>query len=65
MVRTVEHEPLQKHTLSFYQGDFEKIGVFYPDLGPSVAVRRIIRAHLKKLEQGMSPIPEMKLTEDF
>lgn len=63
MARTIEHEPLQKHTLSFYQGDFEKVGAFYPDIGPSVAVRRIIRAHLKKLESGLSPLPEIKLDE--
>lgn len=64
MVRTVEHEPLQKHTLSFYQGDFEKLGAFYPDLGPSVAVRRIIRAHLKKLEAGLSPLPQIDMKEN-
>lgn len=64
MVRTVEYEPLQKHTLSFYQGDFDKMAAFYPDLGPSVAIRRIIRAHLKKLESGLSPLPEIKLKEN-
>lgn len=61
MVRTIELEPLQKHTLSFYKGDFDKMGEFYPELGPSVAIRRIIRTHLKKLESGMAPIPEFKL----
>jgi len=60
MARTIENEPLQKHTLSFYVGDFEKMAEFHPDLGPSVAIRRVVRAHLRKLEAGMAPIPELK-----
>lgn len=64
MTRTIEYEPLQKHTMSFYLGDFDKMGAFYPDLGPSVAIRRIIRAHLKKLESGLSPLPEIKLKDN-
>jgi hypothetical protein len=61
MVRTVENEPLQKHTLSFYKGDFEKMAEFHAELGASVAIRRVIRAHIRKLESGLQPLPELKV----
>lgn len=60
MARTLETEPLQKHTLFLYEGDFAKLGSFFPELGPSVAVRRIVREQLKRLEAQVSPAPNMK-----
>lgn len=60
MPRTVEQEPLEKHVLRLYAGDFDKLAGFFPELGPSVAVRRIVRSQIKKLESGVAPIPEMK-----
>jgi hypothetical protein len=56
MPRTIETEPLQKHTLFLYEGDFARLASFFPELGASVAVRRIVRASLKKLERGISPL---------
>ena len=61
MARTVETEPLRKHTLHLYDGDFDKLGVLYADAGgASVVIRRIIRAHINKIESGVSPLPTMK-----
>ena len=60
MARTLETEPLQKHTLFLYEGDFAKLGTYFPDLGPSVAVRRIIRQHLTQLEAQVSPRPALE-----
>jgi len=61
VARTVETEPLQKHTLSFYAGDFEKLAAFYPQIGPSVAARRIVRDHLRLLESKMAPEKALKV----
>lgn len=64
MARTLETEPLQKHTLFLYEGDFAKLGSYFPELGPSVAVRRIIRKHLEQLEAQVSQRPQMEGTLD-
>lgn len=53
MPRTIEHDGLHKHTMNFYRGDFEKLAAFYPDLEPSVVVRRVIRDHIRMLEAKM------------
>lgn len=60
MARTTETEPLKKHTLFLYRGDFDKLATFYPELGASVAVRRIIRKQIERLEASVSPAPVMK-----
>lgn len=65
MARTVETEPLRKHTLFLYDGDFQKLGLLYIDAGgASVVIRRIIRAHINKIESGVSPLPPMKVDGD-
>jgi hypothetical protein len=64
MVRTVENEPLKKHTLFLYDGDFDKLATFYPELGASVAVRRVVRQHIKRLEAGVSAPPQMETNLD-
>lgn len=57
MPRTNETEPLQKHTLHLYEGDFDRVGSFFPEIGASVAVRRLVREYLNKLEAGLTPLP--------
>jgi hypothetical protein len=63
MARTIEHEDLQKHTLHLYRGDFDKLGSFYAskNLPASMAVRRIVRAHLEALEAKLSSVKELTL----
>lgn len=60
MARTIETEPLKKHTLFLYEGDFDELATFYPDLGASVAVRRIVRAQLQKLRSTVAVPPTME-----
>lgn len=60
MPRTTETEALKKHTLFLYEGDFDKLASFYPDLGASVAVRRIVRSQLKLLEANLTKNPNME-----
>lgn len=60
MPRTVETEPLQKHTLLLYEGDFEKLGAYYPQIGASVAVRRIVRSFLNRINDA-APAADIKV----
>lgn len=60
MARTTETESLKKHTLFLYEGDFDKLASFYPDLGASVAVRRIVRSQLKLLEANITKAPSLE-----
>jgi hypothetical protein len=66
MARTVETEPLKKHTLFLYEGDFDRMSLLYADDGgASVVIRRIIRAHLNRIEAGVSPLPTMKIENEL
>ena len=57
MPRTVEYEPLQKHTLLLYAGDFAKLSDLYGQHGgASVFIRRLVRAHINKIESGVAQI---------
>lgn len=64
MARTTETEPLKKHTVWLYEGDFIELASFFPDLGSGVALRRVLRAQLIKLRTGVSHAPEIKDTLD-
>jgi hypothetical protein len=57
MPRTVEHEELQKHTLHLYVGDFAKLTEMYArNGGASVFIRRLIRAHINKINAGVAQV---------
>lgn len=60
MPRTVETEPLEKHVLRLYAGDFQRLSSYYPELGPSVAVRHIIRAQLDALDKKVGEAPALQ-----
>ena len=42
---------LQKHTLNLYAGDFDKLQNFFPDIGASIIVRRIVHRFVEQIEQ--------------
>lgn len=63
MPRTIEHEPLQKHTLFLYEGDFEKLKTFYPEVTASVVTRKLVRRHLNELDKAIgNKLPEEEIT---
>lgn len=53
---------LEKKTLNLFQGDFDRMGVYYK-LGASIGIRMVIRAHLAKLDaqasQAQAPMEEL------
>lgn len=45
-------EDLQKQTLNFRRGDWEKLAELYPDIPTSVVVRRIVSNIVDNFDQG-------------
>lgn len=54
-------EPLQKHTLHLYAGDYDRIKALYPQNYPATMIREIVRAHLNKTDQRIGQVK----TEDL
>lgn len=50
-MRRRENEPLQKHIVNLFEGDFGKMQALHPRLGASKAIRMIVRGHIKKAEE--------------
>jgi hypothetical protein len=42
--------PIVKATLNLFEGQTEKLREYYPDIGASAAIRRMIDAYLEKIE---------------
>lgn len=53
-----EIEKLQKHTLFLYEGDFDKLASFFPDLPKSKVVRTLVHEAIKKLEANLPQLPK-------
>lgn len=51
-----EKEPMQKHTLNLYEGDFERLQALYPELGASIVIRKIIRKHIESITPDVNAI---------
>jgi hypothetical protein len=50
-VRRKEAEPLKKHLVSLYEGDFEELQSLHGRLGASKVIRILVRAHLKRAKE--------------
>lgn len=44
-------EPIQKHTLNLFAGDYERLQILYPQRGAGWAIRELVRAHLINIEK--------------
>jgi len=52
----VEKEPMSKHTLHLYEGDYERLRELYPELGAAIIIRRLIRKHIR----DTAPVPQVQ-----
>jgi len=57
-VRRKENHPLNKHTLNLFDGDFEKLQLWYPRLGAAKVIRELVRAHVKQNEERFNQTVE-------
>ena len=67
MSRRPDEHNLQKVTLNLAEGDFQRMGLMYPALGASKAIRLLVRGHVKlKFRDGHVPATEddLPLTEE-
>lgn len=47
----ISDEPLQKHTLLLFEGDYQKLQMLYPEAGgAAIIIRTIIRNHIERIE---------------
>lgn len=60
-----EHEAVHKHTINLYEGDFQKLQDLYPELGAGIVVRKLVRKHLRSIEQNLTPINLAGLEPDL
>lgn len=61
MPRTVENEKLSKQILNLYAGDWEKLRGYYPDVPTGLLIRRLIRAHIEKIEAANQVPPTVEI----
>lgn len=54
--------PLTKATLNFRAGDLDKLEALFPDMGKTVAVRKIISAFIDKHYAEPTQLPEIEDT---
>jgi hypothetical protein len=44
--------PLQKVTLLLFEGDLDRLRQYYPDVGASPIIRRLVSSFLNQIEAG-------------
>lgn len=44
-------EPIQKHTLNLFAGDYDRLSAIHPTLGAGRVIRDLVRAYIRKIEQ--------------
>lgn len=49
-------EDLEKHTLNFFTGDFDRARLLYPDMDVGEIVREILHQHLDAEEAKRPPV---------
>lgn len=46
--------PKSKHTMNFYEGQFERLQELYPELGAAKVVRDLVDKHIRGIEEKLS-----------
>lgn len=55
--------PIQKHTLHLYEGDFDKLKGYYPELDGGYVIRKLVRTHIEQIESATKgqALPKIKV----
>jgi len=67
-MRRREDRAIQKHTMNLYAGDYPKLQVLYPRIGAAKAIRDIVHAHIRKIEENAAQLliaPDQDLVFDL
>lgn len=65
MPRQSSKEPLRKHTLFLFDGDFDRLNELYPEVTASVMIRTIVRRFLNKVDPEVDSTQLPKLEVDI
>mgnify|MGYP003624174530 CR=1 FL=1 len=57
------NQPLQRVTLNLFEGDFTSMTDLYPDMTAGVAIRQLVRDHIKKVQERSNAIARDTPTE--
>ena len=49
-------EKLEKATIRLFAGDAKRLADYYPNVGYNVAIRKIVRNHLRALDERASEL---------
>lgn len=56
-------EPLTKHTLNLFEGQYERLQSFYPRVGAAYVIRALINQHIDELkEKAEQAVPAPAVT---
>jgi len=67
-MRKREDRAIYKHTLNLYKGDYVRLQDLYPRIGAAKAIRDIVHAHIRKIEENAAQLliaPEQDLVFDL
>jgi len=56
---------LHKVTLNLFEGDFQRLSVYYPRPGAGAAIRLIIHAHLERLDSKFNESQAAQAPEEL
>lgn len=49
---------MTKHTFRLFEGDVEKLQIFYPETGANAIIRTLIHKHVEEIESKARPVPD-------
>lgn len=61
-MRRMEREPLARHSIKLFSGDFETLQDLHPRLGAGKVVRELVRSHILKAKEAVA---QKKATVDI
>lgn len=57
MTRRVEEDPLKKHTVNLYDGDFQRLrDIHGSDVGAGLVIRKLVRRHIQETEKKVNQV---------
>jgi hypothetical protein len=63
MPRRASGEATVKITLNVYEQDYERMKDLYAEMGPTVAIRQLIRAHLTNIDRKIAKLSSITVDE--
>lgn len=56
-----EIEPLQKHLISLYEGDFDELAALFPAVKPNTLIRALVRDLITRVKANDPTVPKLDI----